>query len=75
MPLGVALAPCGGRVGDAEPQVGGGAVPLVGCLHVPGRVSLGGLAHGLGLVLGGWLPEVMGEAGVKVRVKCISPCP
>ena len=46
-------------------------MPLVGGPHIPGRVSLGGLTHGLELVLS----QAMGKAGVQVKVRCISPGP
>ena len=41
-------------------------MPLIGGSHIPGKVGLGGLAHGLGLVLGVVAPRPWEKKGLRL---------
>ena len=49
--------------------------PLVWGLSAKGGVGLGNVSPWVRVSAGGGLPQVMGEAGVGVRVRCVEPWP
>ena len=52
---------------------------LVGGPSAQGGFGLGNVGPWVGVSSGGWLPQAMGEAGAKVRVRvkvrCVKPWP